>query len=509
MAIAPAEHPAEVIPTNRRFQRRKWALRCGAILFGISLFAATEGLCRTMGWGEPTRTDDPYVGFTAVHPLFVRNESGTRFEIPKSRFRFFAPDSFPVEKGPDTFRVFCIGGSTVQGRPFSTETSFPTWMKLGLAEADPEHHWEVVNCGGISYATYRLVPIVEECLEHEPDLIILCEGHNEFLEDRTYAHFKQSAPIARFAREAVGRSHVANLLRAAVTTSSPEVQNPDRTILPDDADALLNYKNGLRAYHRDPEWRAGIVEHFGHNLRRMIQMCRERQVPVLVVLPPSNLSDCAPFKSQHRDSLAEADLERWNRLRDAEHAATHQSPAKAVEILQEMISLDPEYAATHFEIGKCYEALGMHREARAAFVRARDLDICPLRMVSELEQSMRDVVDESGVPFLDAHELLEARSRNGVLGGPILCDRVHPSFEGNQWIADEIIRQMSQLGLLTLASGWDDRAKESYRRHFAALDAHYFLKGLRTIKAVESWARGETNGPSIEVRAPHRVRDSE
>jgi hypothetical protein len=115
---------------------------------------------------------------------------------------------------------------------------------------------------------------------------------------------------------------------------------------------------------------------------------------------------------------------------------------------------------------------------------------------------MRRVVEEADVPFLDGHRLLEGRSRHGILGGPILCDRVHPSFEGNQWIADELVCHMAEL-VSSPSSPWEQRAKQSYKRHFR-VDAHYFLKGQRTIEAVERWTRGETNGPPIE-RAPHRI----
>ena len=90
---------------------------------------------------------------------------------------------------------YCLGGSTVQGRPYAIETSFTTWLELNLRTADPRYQWEVVNCGGVSYASYRLVPILRELLAYEPDLFIICTGHNEFLEDRTYASVKARSGV--------------------------------------------------------------------------------------------------------------------------------------------------------------------------------------------------------------------------------------------------------------------------------------------------------------------------
>jgi hypothetical protein len=124
----------------------------------------------------------------------VLNESGTSFETASERHFYFCPQSFSAVKKEDTFRIFCLGGSTVQGRPYSVETSFSTWLKFNLDLVYPENTIEMVNCGGISYASYRLVPIMEELLTYEPDLIILCTGQNEFLEERTYHRLKKTPP---------------------------------------------------------------------------------------------------------------------------------------------------------------------------------------------------------------------------------------------------------------------------------------------------------------------------
>ncbi len=494
--------------SNSRSRRRLWGFRAAAVLLGISLFFIAEGACRVFDWGAPANFDDPYVGFTAVHPLFVKNDAGDRYEIAKSRLKYFARDSFPVVKSPNAFRIFCVGGSTVQGRPYSIETSFPTWMKLGLSAANPDRDWEVINCGGISYASYRLVPIVEECLQYEPDLIILCEGHNEFLEDRTYVSLKHSSPIVTAFREVAGSSRLLTLARTALRPDN-DTSATKRFVMPEDADALLNYRNGLRAYHRDPAWAAGVTEHFELNLRRMVDICRKRGVPVLLVLPTSNLADCPPFKSQHADGLSPEQFDEWNMLREEAHIACRENVPLAARLYEQMLAIDPEYAATYYQLGKVRETLGEFAQAREAFVRARDLDICPLRMTSALEERMRCVAADLKVSLLDAHQLLEQRSRHGILGGPLLCDRVHPSFEGHQMIADALIDQMAGAGFVKLPTSWEKAAHQAYQAHFKSLEDSYFLKGRRTLETVEKWTQGEADGPPIETRAPHRIAPGE
>jgi hypothetical protein len=176
---------------------RQWLKRLLAVCLGLSFFVAIEGLLWLVDAGHPDLTDDPFVGFSDQQPLFVKSADSREMTISPARLRYFAPDSFPLKKSPGTTRIFCLGGSTVQGRPFSKQTSFTTWLQLALksGSTDQKTKWEVVNCGGVSYASYRLVPILEECLNYEPDLFIICCGHNEFLEDRTYGSIRDQSPL--------------------------------------------------------------------------------------------------------------------------------------------------------------------------------------------------------------------------------------------------------------------------------------------------------------------------
>jgi lysophospholipase L1-like esterase len=496
-------NPAPGIPRSRR----PWLFRIVAVLLGVAPFVLAEMLCIACGWGRPVEHDDPFVGFSAVHPLFVLSEDGHRFEVAQSRYRFFAPDSFPAKKGADEFRVFALGGSTVQGRPYSIETSFTTWLEIALREADNAHHWDVVNCGGISYASYRLVPILEECLQHEPDLILLCTGHNEFLEDRTYSHIKHVPGALKPSLEFLARRRLVVLLQEALhgddASATPRAERP---ILADDADAMLNYHNGLAAYHRDDAWHAGVAEHFTYNVRRMIAICRDAGVPIVLIHEPSNLGDQPPFKSEHRADLSDQERQRFDALVGEAQSRYRTDVRGAVARLKEALTIDERYATVWFELGKCYETLGQTDAARAALIHARDEDICPLRLPSDMEQALREIASDEDVPLIDSHALLEARTPNGILGNGWLVDHIHPSFDGHQLIAEALLAQMMQDGLVRPREGWEEPAREAYAAHLASLPVVYFARGEEDITNVRHWTRGEAWGPPAEERFPERVR---
>ena len=317
--------------------RRKLLFRLTALLLGLAPLVLIELALAALGWGEPDWQDDPFVGFRGIRPLFVLNAGQDRYEIPPARQNYFRPQSFPATKAPGEYRVFCLGGSTVQGSPYSTETAFSTWLEIALRSADSRRTWRVINCGGVSYASYRLIPILQEVLGYDPDLIVVCTGHNEFLEDRTYRHIKQQPAILAAAQGWAARLRVYCLLRAAWLHSrgqTPQQLAAIRPVLGAEVETLLDYRGGLSQYHRDDQWHRDVIAHFGVNLERMAHLTQQAGVTLLLVNPVSNLRDCPPFKSEHRSGLDPRDRQRWEQLWNEAKPAYRTDLRQAVACLE-------------------------------------------------------------------------------------------------------------------------------------------------------------------------------
>ncbi|MBC8288743.1 MAG: SGNH/GDSL hydrolase family protein [Planctomycetes bacterium] len=471
--------------------RRRWFFRCGAVLVGLSLFIVIEIACRLLGIGNPREVDDPFVGFSETQPLFELDESGDHYEIPSAHRKFFNQDSFLAKKPPGTFRIFCLGGSTVQGRPFQKETSFTTFLELGLGATDSSHDWEVINCGGISYASYRLVPILEECLDYEPDLIILCTGHNEFLEERSYGHLRNVAPLAAAPMKAAFQLHSFHAARNLFLSDAVDSQlAKERSELGPTVQARLDFRNGLDAYVRDDEWRAGVVRHFEFNINRLLRTARRGTVPVLVVLPPSNLADTPPFKSLPREGITEHELAEHAALLEKARRLQKTDPHGAVAALQASLKIDDRQAAVHYQMARLQESLGQTSRARESFVLARDHDICPLRILSPMEESLKAAADSWRVPLLDAHTLLEKKTDDSILGNVWLVDHVHPSVHGHQQIALALIQKLTDEQLATVDDDWQSQAALAMRLHVDAIPDVYFLKGEQRLQNLRYWTRG-------------------
>lgn len=474
---------------------RSVVLRIGAVLLGLSPLLLAELIFVLLGWGRPQDHGDPFVGFRSTRPLFVRNEAENVFQVASNRQRCFRPESFSATKQPGEFRIFCLGGSTVQGRPFAIETSFTTWLELSLRAADPSRHWDVVNCGGISYASYRLVPILREVLSYDPDLVVLYTGHNEFLEERTYGHIKrQPAPLA-YAIHAASRLRSFTLLRERLLDRDVDGAGSTsgvRPILSEEVEALLDYQGGLGAYRRDPSWRRGVIEHFHFNLRRMVLMCRNAAVPIWLVDPVCNLRNCPPFKSQHRDGLTADQLQQWETLRSQAGKYYRTNLRKAVECLRQAIQIDDQYAGQFYDLAKCYDSLGSPNEAREAYIRSKELDVCPLRVVEAMNRAIHDVAQETGTTLIPVRESFNRHSRDSIPGGFLLVDHVHPSIPGHKRIAELLLDQCVASGTSTPRKGWQQRRDDLFQSHAQSLDDWYYLEGQRRLENLRGWAQGRS-----------------
>jgi lysophospholipase L1-like esterase len=491
-----------------RARPRLWAFRAAAVVLALAPWVAAEGVLRAFDLGRPALADDPFVGFSAVWPLFELDRTGTRYEIPPAHFKFFRPASFDAVKPRGEFRAFCLGGSTVQGSPFATETAFPAWLQISLTTHDPGRSWRLINCGGISYASYRLAYVLEELLRYQPDLFIICTGQNEFLEDRSYARVKRLPWCVKRPLEGAARLRTFQVLRSlALRASGGDSPTPPRTILGPEVEALLDYRGGLEQYHRDDAWRDAVVAHYDLNLRRMVAKAREAGVPVVLINPVANL-DIPPFKSQHSDGLTPEQLRRVEALMaEASERFRTDLPGSTVR-LEEALALDDRHAGLHYSLAKCYQALSRPADARREFLRAKDEDVCPLRILEPMRRVVFDVARETGTPLLDADALFTARSLGGITGGDWLVDHVHPSFSGHQLLANALTELLAREGFLRLDPGCLAERDRRYRAHFEALGDEYFLFGQKRLGNQRLWSEGRGNLVRRPQPAPTPVASS-
>jgi tetratricopeptide (TPR) repeat protein len=459
------------------------------------LFACVELLLGLIGVRPLLVEEDPFIGFSSTVPLFVEQDDGSgppRMVTAENRLRLFNRQSFPKSKSRRACRIFCLGGSTTYGRPYDDTSSFAGWLREFLPAADPSRDWQVINAGGISYASYRVTMLMEELARYEPDVFIVYTGHNEFLEHRTYGPIRSTPAVLQHLEVALNRCRTYSALTRLIRPlrrSSPEATET-RDLLPAEVDAILDRTIGPESYTRDDDLRGSVLEHFRVSLERMTVLAREAGAELIFVTPASNIRDFTPFKSEHLAGLSDADQSTWlGHMERAGTAFRAQQFAPCLEALDRAAEIDDRYAKLQFLRGRVLLRLERSDEARTALLRARDEDICPLRAITPIEQTVRDVAARHSVPMIDFVAMMEQDSQDGIPGFDVFLDHVHPKIEGHRGLALELIATLQQRGIVARTSSWDEAAIEEVTgRVLGGLDYRAHANALRNLAKVLGWA---------------------
>ena len=491
------------IPLSRR---KQLVFACVVVL---AFFGLLEGVLAIAGVRPVADTEDPYVGFAGM-PLFVDEAqpdgSTQRVTAPNKR-TLFNMQRFPIPKPPNTFRIFAVGGSTTYGHPYDDRTSFCAWLREMLRAADPERNWEVVNAGGVSYASYRDAALLEEFARYEPDLFIVYGSQNEFLERRTYGALIDANPALNRIGAIASRTRVYTAMRSILLRGRTQKleQARARFELSGEVDALLDAVGGTRAYARDDTLAAQIAAHYEFNMRRMARIADTAGARVVFVGAGSNLKDCSPFKSEHRTGLDAVSIARCETLIvHGQRARAEGRHDAAVEALRAAVEIDHRYALAHYELGRALLAAGREADARASFVDALDEDVCPLRQTSALQAATARVAQSIAAPFVDFAQLLAdstfVRTGQRIPGEETLLDHVHPTVEANGWLAATIAGVMIDENWVQRGPGWPEAAHRAARDAIAArMDVRMQALGLRNVARVYMWG-GKTEEAGRLVR---------
>lgn len=480
---------------------RFWILRCALVLLGLLPFIGLEILLRWTAFDVEAVSLDPFLDCSRIAPLFVRD--GDQLRIPPERLRLFAPAEFPADKASGTRRVFCVGGSTTQGEPYKPATAFPMWLEKNLRLIEPSHDWEIINCGGLSYASYRILPIVLEVLNYSPDLIVIDCGHNEFLEDRELSGWKHTPPVIAKMISVSNSSRLVRFISNCIRSpSSMSTNKESKTKLHREVNALLDDHGGLEKYHRDSLNADAVGKSMVWNLTKIIEACQKASVPVILLVPTSNIRDCPPFKSELSKSLSESDKSAihsyWSRCEQLQNSdQVEQTPNKKkdslaiIHELELLLKLDPHHSQALYLLGRKELDVKKIERARQSLVRARDCDVCPLRATSSIQDSIRQLATATNTWMFDVDELFQSVSKDRLVGEQWLVDHVHPRIEGHQLLGEQLAEFLvDQAWAIPANNDWKENRKQVYRDHLQELGEDYFVRGKQRLEGLMLWTQG-------------------
>ncbi|QDU35796.1 lipoprotein NlpI [Maioricimonas rarisocia] len=491
-------------PARSTLPAWKKALFAASVLIGF--FLLLEGALALWGVSSADESSDPFAGFAGRSRLFVPvddDREGCLLQTSPRKLQWFNPQTFACEKPAGTKRIFCLGGSTTYGRPYRDPTSFAGWLREFLTVADPETNWEVINAGGVSYASYRIARIANEITNYEPDVVIVYTGHNEFLERRTYESLMQTPEPVREVGGWLSELRTFTVLKSVLAPSASPQDSPSDDPADDDVKTILESTVGLEAYERDDRLRDGVVKDFRANLAHIVDVARNGGAQVLVVTPACQLRDCRPFKSEHRADLTADQQDEFEAAYEGAEASLETGDVEAaLSQIQTALEIDDRYALAHYLHGRVLWQLERPQEAKEAFIRARDEDVCPLRAISPIVDAVEDVAFKRDVPLVDFVRLTASLSEQGVPGANLFLDHVHPTIEGHRDLALALLVRMKEMELYRPGPDWNEEIIARVTdRVKSTIDPAEHAQALVNLSKVLSWAGKYEEADRLALRA--------
>jgi tetratricopeptide (TPR) repeat protein len=410
---------------------RFWAPRIAvSVVLPILLLGIAEGTLRLFGVGYPT-------GLTVPCTVQSRPASCYNLFFPAP---FFPPGmiktpqayAIPAEKPQRTFRIFVLGESAAMGDP-DPAYGFSRYLEVMLRERFPSINFEVVNTGSVAINSHVLLPIAKGLADQRPDLFILYSGNNEVVgpygPGTALTSSGMSLPVIR-SSIFVHSTRIGQLL-TKLGTPNREWGGMEMFL-----DKQVPSSSPLMRQ---------VYENFESNLRDTISIARSSGARVIVATVATNLKDCAPFASLHREGLSPEALRSWSTLvqqgSDLENSRAY---AEALKIYLSAAAVDDQYAELEFRIAHALWMLGDYRAAKEHFSRARDLDTLRFRADSKINDINRAAASSfSGAELVDADAIFAQESPNGIVGSELVYEHVHMTPEGNYILARAMFLQIA------------------------------------------------------------------
>ncbi len=403
---------------------RLWFFRFSlTIAAPVCLLLLLEGALRILDVGYSTTLMEP----CTIHgrPFSCYNMFFPAPFFPPGMIKTPQFFSLAPDKAANTCRIFVLGESAAMGDP-DPAYAFSRYLEVMLRQRFPAMKFEVVNTGMVAINSHVSLRMARELANYKPDLFLVYVGSNEVVGPfgpGTVLTRSSMNPAAIRASLFVRSTRIGQLM-----TTAGRARTEWRGM-----EMFLDKQVRADSPRLEPAYR-----NFEANLRGIVEAARGAGAHVLLSTIATNLRDCAPFASLHREGLSTDSLQTWS-ASVKQGAALEITGAyeDALTSYEAAAKLDDQFAELHFRMARCHWALGNYEAAKQHFVRARNLDVLRFRADSRINEVIRSVATSSGtsVQFLDAQSLFASESRNGVVGGELLYDHVHFTPLGSYLLA--------------------------------------------------------------------------
>ena len=412
--------------------------RLAAMLLGLGLVLLLEGGLRLIPALDPPAFTVRLASvrdrtLNTLNPAYPRRFFlGVAGDLPPGGVRM-APRPYLEPAPREALRVLFAGGSTVQGFPHPRRLSASSYLQEMLRDLHPGRPVEVFNAGITAASSFAVARAVEDGVRAlAADLVVVYTGHNEFYGVYGAASISQGGSSV-WAKGVHYRAMQWRMTRLAGRLLGAFAGEGDRR-----AD-LLQVMSRTGAVPVGDRRRQRAAANLESNLRQAAAFCRQQGIPLVLCTLTSNERGFAPARGEPapgQEGAAYLDLLR--------SGGRHQASPAALAALDEARHLRGDDAYLHFLRGHHLESLGRGAEARAAYLRARDLDPRPWRATARLNEVVRRVAAAEGALLAEVEARFLEHSPAAGVGWELMADHLHPTAAGQALLARAVISALRE-----------------------------------------------------------------
>lgn len=351
---------------------------------------------------------------------------------------------FLKDKPENGYRIFVLGGSSAAGFPFRNNASFPNILERALANTFPNKRVEVINLAMSAVNSYTLLDFADEVIEHSPDALLIYAGHNEFYGAlgvgsvqslgssrwliNTYLDF-QSFKIVLLMRDFV--SWVKGVIAAPANPGDVSGTLMSRIV----GEQIIPFGSEL--------YESGKLQ-FEENMRGILTIAKDNNIPVVLSELVSNLKDQRPLVSEESDNSA----------------------------------------SDFFDSALVNEVNEDYALAKKNYTLAKDYDGLRFRASEEMNDIIHKLGDDYSCPVVPLVSYFENASPNGLIGSSLILEHLHPNIQGYNLIANAFYETLKTSKIM--GDNWSNYGFEKVGDNGVTdLDSVYAALVIKRLK--QSW----------------------
>ena len=381
-------------------------------------------------------------------------------------------DVFDKVKKENAFRVFVLGGSSAAGYPYMPLGSFSRYLQKRLELIFPESKIEVVNLSMTAINSYTIRDFMPGVIEQQPDLILIYGGHNEYY-GALGAGSLESLGSNRTVINTIlylNNFRTVQLIRNLIQKTAGVFAENE----PQSGTLMARIAREKTIPFESEKYFEGLNQ-FELNMRDVLSMAAESNIPLVFGTLASNLKDQPPFESVNQENFP---------------------PAKTV-----------------FENARAELKFRNLMIADSLFRYAKDLDALRFRAPESINKIIRDLSVEFNLPTVPIDERINQISKDNIVGDELMADHIHLTLNGYQLIGDFYFDLMERESLLPKTPPLDlsDSKQDSLTRAefvFSQLDSTISDFRIKYLKNDWPFTQPENKTPTNQLFVINNYIDS-